>query len=88
MITETLQLEQRAGVQQLVEALGRATEKNLTKKSTILEVSIPNPSLWTEGVSAPRRLTKTAKLRAAVSPIEVLTEEEIFQRLGDEQLTF
>lgn len=80
--------KQRAVVQQLVEALGRATEKYLTKKTSILVVGIPNPSLWIKGLSAFRKLTTTAKLRVTVSPIEVLTEEEFFQHLGDEQLTF
>ncbi|WP_238599255.1 BRCT domain-containing protein [Corynebacterium heidelbergense] len=37
-ITGTLQRGQRAEVQQLVEALGGAVEKNLTKKTTILVV--------------------------------------------------
>lgn len=84
-ITGTLQRGQRADVQKLIESLGGAVEKNLTKKTTILVVGIPNPAAWSEGSSGSRKLAKATKLREAGSPIEVLTEEEFFHRLGDEQ---
>ncbi|WP_206731210.1 BRCT domain-containing protein [Corynebacterium pelargi] len=41
--TGTLQRGQRADIQKLVESIGGSSEKNLTKKTKILVVGIPNP---------------------------------------------
>ena len=82
-ITGTLSHGQRAAVQELLVSLGATPEKSLTKKTTMLVVGIPNPQAWSEGSSASRKLDKAAKLREAGSRIEVITEEEFFQRLVD-----
>ena len=84
VFTGTLQHGQRAAVQELVSAVGGTPEKNLTKRTTLLVVGIPNPRLWSEGSSASRKVTRATELRAAGSPIEVITEEEFFNRLSDE----
>ncbi|MDO5672675.1 MAG: 3'-5' exoribonuclease [Actinomycetaceae bacterium] len=83
VFTGTLRHGQRAAVQQLVTVVGGIPEKSLTKKTTLLVVGIPNPQAWVEGSSASRKLIKASQLRDAGSPIEVITEEEFFNRLSD-----
>ncbi|MDO5730674.1 exonuclease domain-containing protein [Corynebacterium sphenisci] len=82
-ITGTLRHGRRADIQELVTALGGIPEKSLTRRTTILIVGIPNPGTWSAGSSASRKLDKAAKLRESGVPVEVLTEEEFFHRLGD-----
>lgn len=81
--TGTLERAQRAEAQNLVVAVGGVAEKSLTKKTTILVVGTPNPRSWSPGASASRKLNTAQKMREAGSPIEVLTEEEFFNRLLD-----
>lgn len=81
--TGTLERAQRAAVQELVAAVGGVPEKNITKKTTILVVGTPNPRAWSPGASASRKLNTAQKMREAGSPIEVVTEEEFFNRLLD-----
>lgn len=83
VFTGTLKHGRRADVEQLVLAAGGATDKNLTKQTTLLVVGIPNPSAWKEGTSASRKLMKASQLRDSGSPIEVISEEEFFNRLSD-----
>ncbi|MDO5720544.1 MAG: exonuclease domain-containing protein [Actinomycetaceae bacterium] len=82
-ITGTLQCAQRAAVQELIRSVGAVAEKNLTKKTTMLVVGIPNPRSWSPGASASRKLNMAQKMREEGSPIEVVTEEEFFRRLLD-----
>ena len=79
--TGTLRHGKRADVQQLVSAIGGIAEKSLTKNTTLLVVGIPNPDSWSEGSPASRKLVKASKMRDNGSPIEVITEEEFFNRL-------
>ena len=81
--TGTLRHGQRAAVQQLVSAVGGTADKNLTKKTTLLVVGIPNPGAWTEGSSASRKLHKARQLRESGSSIEVVSEDEFFNRLAE-----
>lgn len=83
-ITGTLRRGQRTAVQSLISAIGATPEKSLTKKTTILIAGIPNPSSFAEGSSASQKLEKAEKLRASGSTIQVVTEEEFFNRLTDE----
>lgn len=83
VFTGTLKHGQRAAVQQLVTTLGGVADKSLTKKTTVLVVGIPNPQSWVEGSSASRKLLKASQMRENGSPIEVISEEEFFNRLAD-----
>lgn len=83
VFTGTLRHGQRAAVQQLVAAVGGIPDKSLTKKTTLLVVGIPNPRSWVEGSSASQKLLKASQLREAGSSIEVISEEEFFNRLCD-----
>ena len=83
VFTGTLKHGQRAAVQQLVTATGGVADKSLTKKTTLLVVGIPNPRSWVEGSSASRKLLKASQMREKGSPIEVISEEEFFNRLND-----
>nr|WP_076388497.1 exonuclease domain-containing protein [Vaginimicrobium propionicum] len=83
VFTGTLKHGQRAAVQQLVTTMGGLADKNLTKKTTLLVVGIPNPRSWVEGSSASRKLLKASQFRDNGSPIEVISEEEFFNRLID-----
>lgn len=83
VFTGTLKHGQRAAVQKLVAAIGGAADKNLTKKTTLLVVGIPNPHAWAEGSSASQKLLKATQLRDSGSPIEVISEEEFFNRLAE-----
>ncbi|WP_216404730.1 exonuclease domain-containing protein [Arcanobacterium phocae] len=80
-ITGTLKHGQRVAVQQLITAVGGICDSNLTRKTTLLVVGIPNPGAWAEGSSASKKLIKATKLREQGSPIQVLSEEEFFNRL-------
>ncbi|WP_067779350.1 exonuclease domain-containing protein [Actinomyces vulturis] len=81
--TGTLTTAPRATMQLLVEELGGAVEKSLTKKTTILVVGIPNPAAWAEGASASRKLQKATALRESGSPITVMGEEDFLHFLQD-----
>lgn len=83
VFTGTLKRGTRSSVQQLVVAIGGAADKSLTKKTTLLVVGIPDPRRWVEGSSASSKLLKATKLRESGSPIEVISEEEFFNRLSD-----
>lgn len=48
-------------------------------------VGIPDPRRWAERSSASKTLLKATDLREAGSPIEVVTEEEFFNRFKDIQ---
>lgn len=79
VFTGTLKRAPRASAMELVETLGGTAEKNLTKKTTLLVVGTPSAN----SASASRKLQKATQLRAAGSPIEVMSEEEFFDRLGN-----
>lgn len=83
-ITGTLKSGRRDAVEALVSALGGTPEKSLTKKVTMLVVGTP-AGIAKEGPAsrgASGKLTKATALRHAGSPIEVVSEEEFFNRLG------
>lgn len=79
-ITGTLMSGQRAAIQELITATGGIPENTLTKHTTLLVVGIPDPKKWSEGSSASRKLVKASQLRENGSPLEVITEEELFRR--------
>ncbi len=83
VFTGTLKRGKRTDVQQLVSAIGGIADKSLTKKTTLLVVGILDPRRWVEGCSGSSKLLKATKLRESGSPIEVISEEEFFNRLGD-----
>lgn len=83
VFTGKLKRAPRAIAMELVEHLGGIADKTLTKKTTLLVVGVPNPRAWAAGSSASRKLQKATQLRAAGSPIAVMSEEEFFYRLGD-----
>lgn len=83
VFTGTLKHGQRAAVQQLVTAIGGVPDKSLTKKTTVLVVGIPNPRSGIEGAPVSRKLLKASQMRDNGSPIEVISEEEFFNRLDD-----
>lgn len=83
VFTGTLKHGQRSAAQQLVNAIGGVADKNLTKKTTLLVVGIPNPRAWKENATGSRKMLKASQLREAGSPIEVISEEEFFNRLTD-----
>lgn len=82
--TGTVQRAQRAALEQFVSRLGGIADKNLTRKTDILVVGIPNPRSWSEGASASRKLIKAHELRESGSAIRVLSEEEFFNQLEDD----
>lgn len=83
-ITGTLQHGKRASVQALIEAVGGVADNNLTKKTTILVIGVSNPRTFAAGASVSSKMRKASQLREAGSPIELLSEQEFFQRLIDE----
>lgn len=85
VFTGKLRHGQRAAIQELVRAAGGIADAGITKKTTMLVVGIPDPRRWAEGSSASKKLLKATELRAAGSPIEVVTEEEFFNRFKDVQ---
>ncbi|MDO5722469.1 MAG: exonuclease domain-containing protein [Actinomycetaceae bacterium] len=82
-ITGTLERAKRTAVQELIIAVGGSAENNVTAKTTMLVVGTPNPRVWVPGASASRKLDKARQMRATGRHIEVLTEEEFFNRLLD-----
>ncbi|WP_058234750.1 exonuclease domain-containing protein [Devriesea agamarum] len=85
VFTGVLRLGRRPALQELVRATGGMADKSITMKTTMLVVGIVNPRHWVEGTSASKKMFKASQLREAGSPIEVVTEEEFFNRLTDEQ---
>ena len=83
-ITGTLKSGQRSAVQELIGLLGGVSEKSLTKRTTMLVVGIPNPAAWAEGSSSSKKLEKAKALRESGANIQILSEEEFFNLLGDE----
>ncbi len=83
VFTGTLKHAQRKAAQALVEACGGTPDERLTKRTTILVVGIPDPRLWAEGASASKKLQKATRFKEAGSPIEVMSEEDFFQRLTE-----
>lgn len=84
VFTGTLQRGKRAAIQKLVEAVGGVADKSLMKNTTMLVVGIPNPRALTSGSSASQKLSKARQIRQAGSSIEIMSEEEFFNRLTDE----
>lgn len=82
-ITGTLQHGKRAAVQELIEAVGGVADKSITKRTTLLVIGVPNPRSWAPERGASAKMTKATALRDAGSPIELLSEQEFFQRLED-----
>ncbi|MFW0155597.1 exonuclease domain-containing protein [Rothia sp. P6271] len=80
-ITGTLKHGQRSAVQELITVLGATAEKSLTKKTTLLIVGIPSPQHEKANSNASRKLLKATALKEAGSPIQVLSEEEFFNRI-------
>lgn len=84
--TGTLTLGTRADIEELLGHIGASPAKNVTKKTTLLVVGVPNPSTWREGSSASRKLEKASALREIGAPIRVMSEEDFFSFLEQEHV--
>ena len=81
--TGTLERGKRADLEEFLTHVGAAASKNITQKTTLLVVGVPNPSAWKEGSSASRKLERATQLREKGAPIRVLSEEDFFALLVD-----
>lgn len=81
VVTGTLIRGQRAAVHGFIVATGGLPGKSLTRKTIMLVAGIPNPGTWSEGSAESRKMLKATQLREAGTQIEVVTEDEFFQRL-------
>lgn len=79
--TRALTRGTRADMEEFLGHVGAVPAKNVTKKTTLLVVGVPNPSAWREGSSASRKLEKASALREKDAPIRVLSEEDFFALL-------
>ncbi len=79
--TGTLTRGKRSDMEELITHLGATPAKNVTKKTTLLVVGVPNPGTWREGSSASRKLEQASALREKGMPIRVLSEEDFFTLL-------
>lgn len=73
----------RADLEAFLDHIGAVPAKNVTKRTTLLVVGVPNPSAWRQGSSASRKLEKASALRDKGAPIKVLSEEDFFALLEE-----
>lgn len=81
VFTGTLERGIRTDMQKLVEHLGGEAGKSITKKTTILVVGMLDTSRFVHGENISSKMKKAISLREAGSPIEVISEDEFFNRL-------
>lgn len=81
--TGTLERGRRADMEEFITHVGASPSKNVTAKTTLLVVGVPNPTTWKEGSSASRKLEKATQLREKGAPIQVLSEEDFFALLEE-----
>ncbi|GAB3595178.1 DNA polymerase III PolC-type [Corynebacterium faecale] len=81
--TGTLERGKRADMEEFIKHVGATPSKNVTAKTTLLVVGVPNPTTWKEGSSASRKLEKATQLYEKGAPIQVLSEEDFFALLEE-----
>lgn len=81
--TGTLERGKRSDMEEFLVHVGATASKNVTQKTTLLVVGVPNPATWKEGSSASRKVERATQLREKGAPIRVLSEEDFFALLDD-----
>lgn len=81
--TGTLERGKRSDLEEFLVNVGAAVSKNVTQKTTLLVVGVPNPAMWKEGSSASRKVERATQLREKGAAIRVLSEEDFFAMLDD-----
>lgn len=88
VFTGTLSLRTRAEAHALVEHYGGTWQKSVTKATTILVSGDLNPRTFRPGAEFSRKLQKAMDLAEKGQPLEILTEQDLIDRLdiGQEAL--